>query len=156
MSEVSIPIPVLSFKRLISFLDSIGSDRDPVAVVDDALDYWIENASWKTQDLLPELHQDAGHGYKWKIQQDGDKPASMLFLPEGTTLRITIRGSNEFASIEGDAIIYNESEVRSPNEFALNAAGHQRDAWRDVWIKRPNDKSFHLADDLRTLARRQS
>ena len=73
MSEVSIPIPVSSFKRLIGFLDSVGSDRDPVAVVDDALDYWLDNASWKAHDLLPELHSDSGAGYRWKIRQDGDR-----------------------------------------------------------------------------------
>jgi hypothetical protein len=38
----------------------------------------------------------------------------------------------------------------SPSEFANQVAGGtNRNAWRDLWIKRPHDSEFHLADDLR-------
>jgi hypothetical protein len=51
-----------------------------------------------------------------------------------------------------------EGERVSPNQFATKVTGTSRDAWRDLWIKRPTDDDFRVADDLRdpsTVAERK-
>jgi len=138
MSQVSVPYPTASFLRLAAFLKANGSDRDPISVIEDAVEYWLENAPWKKQDLLGAMVEDSARGYTWKS----------LFLPSGTTARIKTKSGYQYARVEGDFLIYN-GERMSPNQFALSATGSERDAWRDVWIKRPTDADYIRADDLR-------
>ncbi len=63
-------------------------------------------------------------------------------------LRIKYNGSFVYANVEGDYLIYNGERV-SPNQFAMKVTGTARDAWRDLWMKRPGDTDYHLADNLR-------
>ena len=63
-------------------------------------------------------------------------------------MRIKYAGEFHYTTVEGDYPIYKSQRV-SPNQFAYKVAGSARDAWRDVWIKRPHDKDYQLADDLR-------
>ncbi|PZQ14302.1 MAG: hypothetical protein DI565_12850 [Ancylobacter novellus] len=138
-STVSVPLPTATFLELAAFLKQAGSDRDPVAAVAEAVDYWIENASWKTETLLPETVVDDGsRGYTWKS----------VFLPSGTLVRMKYGSDFHYAKVEGDYLVH-EGERVSPNQFALRVAGGARDAWRDLWIKRPGDEDYVPADDLR-------
>jgi hypothetical protein len=62
---------------------------------------------------------------------------------------MTYKGATYHASIEGDNFVY-EGRSISPSEFANTVAGGTaRNAWRDLWIKRPSDHDFRMADDLR-------
>jgi hypothetical protein len=74
-----------------------------------------------------------------------------LFLPSGTTLRIKVGREFEYAKIDGDSLIY-EGKSLSPNQFARLAAGSERDAWRDLWIKRPTYSDYQHAHILRRAA----
>jgi len=137
-SYVCIPIPTSLFLELANFLKEEGSDRDPVRVVRTAIDYWIDNASWKKEDLLPETIDD-DHGYTWKE----------VFLPSGTSIRMKYKGEFYYAKIVGDQMIYQDKAI-SPSEFANTVANSNRNAWRDLEIKRPTDKAWREANTIRS------
>lgn len=134
MSQVSIPIPTALFLDLATFLKEKGDPRDPTEVVAAAIDYWMDNADWKP-DLLVET---TTHGYQWK----------QLFLPDGTEIRMQYKGLYSYAKVEGDTITYKGKSV-SPASLANTIAGSNRNAWRDLWIKRPGDKEWRLAEECR-------
>ncbi|NLE90301.1 MAG: hypothetical protein GX602_05150 [Dehalococcoidales bacterium] len=82
---------------------------------------------------------DATKGYRW---QDID-------LPNGTQLYMEYKKKKYYASVQFEKIIY-EGETFSPSELARKIAnGTSRNAWRDIYIKRPEDKDWKLADILR-------
>jgi hypothetical protein len=144
-STIAAPVSTELFVDLVDFLREKGSDRDPVAVIEEAIRYWIDNADWKTEDLMPEVFERPRHlGYLWKT----------LLLPPGTQVRMKYKGTTYHAGVEGDDFLYVAKKI-SPSEFANQvASGTARNAWRDLWIKRPEDRDFRLADDLRHEADR--
>ena len=136
-SYISVPVLTEQFLELANFLRSNNDPRDPVDMVTNAIDYWIDNASWK-----PELLSESDtRGYQWKN----------LFLPDGTQIRMQYKGSYSYAKVEGDVVIFNEKPI-SPASLANTIAGSSRNAWRDLWIKRPDDKEWKLADECRRYA----
>jgi len=141
-SQISIPLPTKSFLLLVDFLREVGSDRDPVKAVEDAIQYWIDNAEWKRDDLLPELSSSVLHGYSWRHKEGS------LFLPEGTEIRMRYKGRICYAAVEKDEVLF-EGEVLSPSALTKRITGSNRNAWRDLWVKRPRDEKWMLADDLR-------
>lgn len=133
-SYVSVPVPTPLFLDLATFLKEKGDPRDPGEVVAAAIDYWMDNADWKP-DLLVET---TTRGYQWK----------QLFLPDGTEIRMQYKGVYSYAKVEGDVITYKGRSV-SPARLANTIAGSNRNAWRDLWIKRPDDKEWRLAEECR-------
>lgn len=134
-TSISVPIPTGQFLELVEFLKSKGDPSDPVHVVSTAIEYWLDNASWK-----PELLAVSNaRGYQWKT----------LFLPEGTQIRMQYKGSYSYGKVEGDDIIFN-GKPTSPANLANTIAQGSRNAWRDLWIKRPTDREWRLADDCRS------
>ncbi len=133
-SYVSVPVSLEQFLALTNFLRSNGDSRDAVEMVTTAIDYWLDNASWKPE-LLAE--RDA-RGYQWKN----------LFLPDGSQIRMQYKGAYFYAKVDGDEIIYGGGTI-SPGSLANTIAGNSRNAWRDLWIKRPKDKEWKLADECR-------
>ncbi|NRR31015.1 hypothetical protein HSX11_12575 [Oxalobacteraceae bacterium] len=77
-------------------------------------------------------------GYQWKS----------LFLPEGTILRSWSYGENNYARVEGDHIMHMGRSV-SPNQFARSFSRTFRNAWIDLSVKRPGDKTYIIASRLR-------
>jgi len=139
-SSVGIPVRTALFIQLADFLREKGSDRDPVDAVEAAIQYWIDNADCKTEDLMPEVFERQNYrGYQWKT----------LLLPSGTKVRMIYKGDSYQAAIEGDDFVYKGKKM-SPSEFANTVArGTARNAWRDLLIKRPQDQNYRPADDLR-------
>lgn len=134
-TKISVPIYTQQFLELANFLRSNGDPRDPVEIVSVAIDYWLDNASWK-----PELLSASDtRGYQWKN----------LFLPSGTQIRMQYKGAYFYAKVDGDEIIYDGKPI-SPGSLANTIAGNSRNAWRDLWIKRPDDKEWKLADECRS------
>lgn len=134
-TKISVPIYTQQFLELANFLRSNGDPRDPVEIVSVAIDYWLDNASWK-----PELLSESDtRGYQWKN----------LFLPGGTQIRMQYKGAYFYAKVDGDEIIYDGKPI-SPGSLANTIAGNSRNAWRDLWIKRPDDKEWKLADECRS------
>jgi len=145
-THVSVPIPSSLFVSLVDFLREQGSNRDPVTVVATAIDYWIENASWKQEDLMPEIFTTESRGYTWKYKD------SCIFLPHGTEIRMPYKGQYHYAKVEGDEIKYKDAGV-SPGSLANAITNSSRNAWRDLWIKRPGEKEWTLADQCRRKAK---
>jgi hypothetical protein len=133
-TSISIPVSTDLFLQLAEFLKGHNDPRDPVDVVSDAIDYWIQNADWKPE-LLVETDT---RGYQWKS----------LFMPEGTQIRMPYKGSYAYAKVEGDEVIFKGNST-SPGRFANTVADSNRNAWRDLWIKRPSDEEWKLADNCR-------
>jgi hypothetical protein len=141
-SYVSVPVLTEQFIELVDFIRDEGSDRDPVIAVQDAIAYWISNASWKQEDLLPEIFTK-DKGYKWKE----------VFLPHGTSIRMRYKGEYYYAKVESDNLIFQE-QVVSPNEFADKVANCSRNAWRDLEVRRPGDMEWFIANSLRLIAKK--
>ena len=135
MPAISVPISTSTFIGLVDFLREKNSPRDPLEVIEAAIDYWIDNADWKNEILSP---VSMATGYSWKS----------LFLHSGTALRIRYNSEYHYAKVIGDKLMYDGTSV-SPNQFAMMVAGCARDAWRDVWVKRPGDSDFLVANFLR-------
>lgn len=134
-TQISVPIQTDQFIALADFLRDNGDKRDPVLVVADAIDYWMDNASWKSE----LLRQSTARGYQWKS----------LFLPEATEVRMQYKGQYHYAKVEGDQLVY-EGKPITPGSLANTIASSSRNAWRDLWVKRPSDPEWRLADDCRS------
>jgi hypothetical protein len=135
-SHVSVQIPTEQFLELADFLRENGDPRDPVDMVSTAIEYWLLHADCDPN-LLCEVKVD-DRGYQWKD----------LFLPHGTQIRMQYKGKFHYAKVEGDDIFY-EGKSISPGSLANTIAGTSRNAWRDLWIKRPEDKVWKLASECR-------
>jgi hypothetical protein len=142
VSEISIPMSTRQFLELAQFLKDQGSDRDPVDAVHAAVEYWMENASWKKETLLPEAMaknvDELQKGYFWK----------KLFLPSGTKARIVYKGKTYFAEVKADGLHY-ASKVLTPSGFVHEVTRTSRNAWNDIEVRLPEKDTWLLAADLR-------
>lgn len=95
-------------------------------------------ASEEEDDILTKV----GHpskGYRWHS----------LMLPNGTALKISYKGQEKVAEVRHQQIYYQGTPC-SPSQFASRVANNtSRNAWRDIWIKRPSDRNWVFADTLR-------
>ena len=142
-TQVSVPIPTDLFVSLVDFLRAEGDGRDPVHLVADAIDYWLSNASWKSE--LLSTPSPESRGYTWKYKD------SSVFLPHGTEIRMPYKGQYYYAKVEGDHIMFNGQAI-TPGAFANAVTKSSRNAWRDLWIKRPGEKEWTLADESRRVS----
>lgn len=82
---------------------------------------------------------DANKGYRWQE----------IDLPNGTQLYMEYKKQKHYAAVKFEKIIYDDKSY-SPAELARKiASGTIRNAWRDIYIKRPGDSKWILADVLR-------
>jgi hypothetical protein len=139
-STVYLPLKTKVFVELIDFLREKGSDRDPASILEPAIMLWQHFADEEPDVWMPEVSERPQHlGYMWKN----------LLLPPGTNIRMTYKHVAHHANIEGDDFTY-QGKKTSPSEFANTVAnGTARNAWRDLWVKRPHDRDFRLADEIR-------
>jgi hypothetical protein len=62
---------------------------------------------------------------------------------------MSYKGNDHHARVEQDRIVYDGKSV-TPSELANQIAnGTARNAWRDLYIKFPDDEGWRLAQDLR-------
>ena len=141
-TQISVPIATAQFVELLDFLRENGDERDPVAVIELAIEYWMQNASWKPE-LLARIASES-HGYTWRYKDHS------IFMPHGTDIRMQYKGKYHYAKVEGDEIKFEGAAV-SPSTFANMVTKSSRNAWRDLWIKRPSDKEWIFADDCRRV-----
>jgi hypothetical protein len=91
-----------------------------------------------------EKYGDATKGYRWQG----------IDLPNGTQLYMEYKREKHYASVQFEKIIY-EGESFSPSELARKIADDtNRNAWRDMFIKRPGENEWKLADILRRQSSR--
>jgi hypothetical protein len=85
---------------------------------------------------------DGAGGYYWRSSE------ASLFLPDGTDIRMKYRGEFHYARIEGNYLIFQGNRL-SPHRMAGLITKTSRNAWQDLWIKRPDDSDWALADTFR-------
>ncbi len=119
-------------------------------IVGDYLERTTEDGGWSQayydymdkqaddKDFRTQFGEPSG-GYHW----------APIFLPNGSQLRMHYKRETHNATVKFDRIDYKGKSL-SPSELAREiAVGTSRNAWRDLWIKRPKDSEWVLADDLR-------
>lgn len=138
-SSISVPVSTALFLDLTKFLSEISSQKDPVDVVEEAISYWMDNASWKGDDMrgFP-FEEEEKVGYMWKS----------IFLPEKTQIEVRHKGK-VYSAIVREQSPYYEGKPTTPAQLVNAVSGTSLNAWLYVWIKRPEDKAWILADDLR-------
>lgn len=57
-------------------------------------------------------------------------------VPEGSEVRMSYGGKHHYARIQSEAI-FDGDIYYSPNEWTLKITGTSRNAWRDLWFKKP-------------------
>jgi hypothetical protein len=130
---------------------------DPVGLIENVITDFLERTRGAA-DIWGDEHANAVA----QEQADGSLqkygPASGAYfwqrvrLPNGTQLRMSYRGRDHFAEIRRSQLYY-EDRVTSPSQFASKVAAFtSRNAWRDIWVKRPDDKDWVFADRLRREA----
>src|SRR5471030_2966764 len=133
-SIVSLQVDTDVLLRLISQLRRLGGTQDISEGITAAIAFWLEERVKAPVGAGPANL----NGYQWKS----------LFLPEGTVLRSWSYGEHNYARVEGDRIMHQGRAV-SPNQFAQSFARSTRNAWSDLFVRRPGDKQFKLACLLR-------
>lgn len=132
-----VQLPPQTYLALAAYLDESGSGADAGEVAATAIDQWLTQARIRAESA----RSGAARGYQWKS----------LFLPAGTRLRMSFAGKSYYAHVDGDEIIFG-GESLSPAQIANRIAGGTRNAWRDLWIQFPGERSWKPAG----LRRRQA
>lgn len=133
-STVSLQVDTDILLRLIAQLRHLGGTQDISEGITAAIAFWLDERAKVAAGADPANIA----GYQWKS----------LFLPDGTVLRSWSHGEHNYARVEGDCIIHRGHAV-SPNQFAQSFARSTRNAWTDLYVRRPGDKQFRLACHLR-------
>ena len=138
---VGIQIPLRLFLRLADYEARRGNSESVFAAVVGAIENHIgeENAQ-ASQNNFNTMSE----------YSDGDRPFAWknLLLPEGTNFQMQYKGRLYRAAIEKGRMIADGKET-TPGEFVRLVTNTNRNAWRDIWIRRPTDTTWRLADDLR-------
>ena len=129
-------VPPAAHDELLAWLRESGSTLSPAEAIGNAIRLWIARGR---ADAAPV------RGYQWK----------QLFLPESTRVRVRFAGDWHHAEVAGDDLIYQGSPV-SPNQMTRQVTGDVRNAWRELWIRFPGEKSWTNADRLRARPGRQA
>ena len=137
MKPIYVAISPEAYFALANFLEEQGAPDDPTDVIELAISYWMDNAAWK-QDVLIPSRREVQHGYNWKT----------LFLPAGTKVRMRYKGQYHYAEVVGDEL-HADGKPTSPAEFTHKVTNTSRNAWRDIEVMRPADNAWRMADTLR-------
>ncbi len=122
-------VPHAACAELSAFLRTSGSTLTTTEAIVRALRHWMT----AQRDMATPLR-----GYQWKC----------LFLPDQTKLRMHVGQTWHNAEVVGDELLYREHAV-SPRQLTIAIAGHGRNAWRDLWVRRPGEKTWTIASVLR-------
>lgn len=156
---ISIPFPKALYDMIIV---RSGGKLDPVQLAADQVEGFIErntteDSFWTEAGLEAfadeERARNSGAGARDLLAGHLWKP---VFLLNGTRLRMSYKGTSHYAEVRGDKIQGADRVFDSVSQWVRNVAGGtSRNAWLDVWIKRPlRDHDYRSADAIRreTLA----
>lgn len=129
---VCVSLPAALLRRLEGLADARGESLETVM---------RETLEAALPDAEAPAAGPAQRGYRWKD----------VFLPEGTELCFTHKGRTYGAVVTGGRILH-EGEPVTPSRFINAVAGPGRNAWIGLWVRRPADAVWVLADDLRRAA----
>ncbi|MBY0557294.1 MAG: hypothetical protein K2P77_08840 [Burkholderiaceae bacterium] len=137
---VSVPIESRQIQRLIDQLGLRGGAPDLQQALADAIELWLVEQRKLQVGGAP----CSVHGYQWKT----------VFLPDGTLLRTVSYHDEQCARVQGNEIIFN-GRVVTPNQLAHWAGRGTRNAWNDIYVRRPQDKFYIHASRLRMLVQQE-
>ena len=152
MSQISIPIS----SELIGELILRKGPKTDVStwienIVEDYLNRTSDDGGWseeyydyRAEQQVSEEYGDPKDGYHWHP----------LFLPNGTSIYMIYYGEKSYAKVKFGKIHFKE-KTYSPSELSRTIANKtSRNAWRDLYIKRPKDSEWTKAEILRDLKNR--
>ncbi len=122
-------VPPAAHAELSAYLRTSGSTLTTSEAVIRALQQWMA----AQREVITPLR-----GYQWKC----------LFLPDQTKLRMHVGASWHYADVLGDELVFQGRAV-SPRQLTIAVAGDGRNAWRDLWVRRPGEKNWTIASVLR-------
>ena len=126
---------------LTSWIKEILADYLERTAMDEGWDeryYELKDAEWDRETEIRKLG-DANRGYQWKE----------VFLRNGTAIRMTYKGQNYYARVEHEQVVADGTKY-SPSSFVMRVTENvPRNAWRAIWVRRPDDNTWRIADDLR-------
>lgn len=130
----ALPIQSSLVQRLQAHLMRRGGAPDLQHALSAAIELWLAEQS----QLRIGSDPASVRGYQWKS----------VFLPEGTLLCTRSYGEDQYARIVGRELIF-RGRAMSPNRFAHWAGRGTRNAWNDIYVRRPQDKFYIPASRLR-------
>lgn len=147
MTKIAIPIN----SQLIGEMFLRGGPKSNISdwienIIESYLDRTADDGGWEdayydyiVNENSNEEFGDPRDGYRW----------GSLFLPNGTKIYMIYKNEKSQAVVKFSKIYFN-NETYSPSQFAKAVASNTiRNAWRDLYIKRPQDIEWTLADSLR-------
>lgn len=138
MSEelFTLPVPFATYVVLRQFLVKHGVTQELHQVVDQAISDWMSSLEAARR----EVTSSTLSGYQWKH----------LFLPDGTKLRTVRNGSHHVAHVVDCKVQY-EGKSCTPAQFVNEIHGSCRNAWKTLWILRPKEAEWKLANEYRGI-----
>ncbi|MBO0333495.1 hypothetical protein J0X12_07715 [Sneathiella sp. CAU 1612] len=100
---------------------------------------YIEKHTEQQDEEYLDKYGNPNRGFQWQ----------KVFLPNGTRIRMTYRGTHYYAEVHHEKLLFNGDSV-TPSEFARKVANNtSRNAWRDIYINFPGEGGWKFANDLR-------
>lgn len=149
--EIAIPFPKDLYDMIIV---RSGGRLDPVALAVSQVEqfvernrldpnFWTDEGISAFMDEEPEVTPDYGDPDKGHLWQP-------LFLRNGTELRMQYKNTTAYARIAHDRVVSEEIAYDSVSQWVRHVAGGtSRNAWLDVWVRRPGEKDFSAANSMR-------
>lgn len=127
-----------ALRELADYLERSGSIFSPNAALEFAIREWIaaREGGEISRDVAVMYRRHGG--YQWKC----------LFLAHGSELRVYHNERYHYAEVDRDVLTYQGRPV-SPRQFVLAVMGEARNAWRELWVRRPSDARWKMASVLR-------
>ncbi len=151
---ISIPFPKALYDKIV--LRS-GGKLDPVQLAEDQVEAFIDRNT--KEDLLWTKAGLEAFAEEERIRNSGIGEGDLLsghlwkpvFLTNGTRLRMTYKGTSHYAEIRGDKVQGADQKFDSVSQWVRHVAGGtSRNAWLDVWVRRPGrDQDYRAADAVR-------
>jgi hypothetical protein len=149
MSAISIPVE----HRLIAEIILRSQGRvDPVGLIDSIVSDYLDRTEGDA-DIWSLAHaEEVAETNRDDSDQYGDPTKgyywNRVFLPNGTALLSSYKGQQHRAEIRHEQLVY-DGKPSTPSQFASMVANNtSRNAWRDLWVKRPGEP-WHAANALR-------
>lgn len=150
MNSISVPIDAELIGEL--FL-RVGPKADVSAYIEGVFRDYLERTADDQWSDAYYAHRQEQLNVKDFVSEFGDPKGGYhwapLFLPNGTLVRMVYQKETFNAAVKNNKIEF-DGQSLSPSEMARRVAkGTNRNAWRDLLIKRPGDTDWQLADELR-------
>jgi hypothetical protein len=148
MDFVSVPVPTKLYNQLVL---RTGGNLDVTRLIIDVVDNFIESSGRDLESLI-----DPKPAHRPGFQKFGDPERShewgSLALPNGTELRMRYKQQTHYSRVVNEQIEWEGQQYGSVSQWVRTVAENtSRNAWHDVWIKRPTDREFIYSDSLRRV-----